>query len=241
MKIKIDLHTHTIASGHAYSTLKENIDAAMAEGMEVLGISEHAMMLPGSPDEIYFHNFKVIPERVGDLEILNGIEANIYNTKGMIDVDEALAEKLDYVIASLHSHCYEDAGVVKNTEAVLAAMRNPWVKIIGHPDDDRFPVDRKTLAAAAADNGIALELNNGTLHPKARRQGGKENILELLDVCKQYKTMLIVGSDSHICYEIGHLERAEAMLEQTDFPEEQLVNRSRKALNAVLNPKKHIL
>ena len=44
----IDLHTHTIVSGHAYSTIKEMACAAAAKNMTHLGISEHAPKMPGS-------------------------------------------------------------------------------------------------------------------------------------------------------------------------------------------------
>ena len=56
MKALIDLHTHTIVSGHAYSTVKENIEDAIKNGIKYLGLSEHAPAMPGGPHPFYFCN-----------------------------------------------------------------------------------------------------------------------------------------------------------------------------------------
>ena len=61
MKAIMDLHTHTLAAGHAYSTLLENIDAALAMGLQYLGMSEHGPTSPGGPHNFFFSNYKVIP------------------------------------------------------------------------------------------------------------------------------------------------------------------------------------
>lgn len=51
--MKIDLHTHTIISGHAYSTLKENIEAARARGLEAFAVTDHGPAMPGVLGEAY--------------------------------------------------------------------------------------------------------------------------------------------------------------------------------------------
>jgi len=51
-----DMHTHTIASGHAYSTIKEMAEAAQEKGIKLLGITEHSKNMPGSCHDIYFAN-----------------------------------------------------------------------------------------------------------------------------------------------------------------------------------------
>ena len=69
-KAIIDMHTHTVFGGHAYSTVKENIDEANEVGLKFLGISEHGIKMPGGPHEYFFHNLKVIPRQVGNVKIL---------------------------------------------------------------------------------------------------------------------------------------------------------------------------
>ena len=102
MKAIMDLHTHTLAAGHAYSTLLENIDAALAMGLQYLGMSEHGPTSPGGPHNFFFSNYKVIPRiydreentgRVipkpdGSLRLLCGVEANICSTNGELDLEE---------------------------------------------------------------------------------------------------------------------------------------------------------
>ena len=176
MRPLMDLHTHTLASGHAYSTLKENLEEAKKMGLKVLGTSEHARMMPGTAPLIYFQNFKVIPKEVDGVRLVNGIEANIFDEHGSIDVEEPILSKMDYIIASLHTPCIANLGIVKNTAALVGAAENPNVTVIGHPDDDRYP------------------------------------------------TMVLMGTDSHICYEIGHFEDSMALLRELDFPEEQVIN-----------------
>ena len=45
-KVLLDAHTHTVASGHAYSSLQEMAKAAADMGLEVLGITEHGPSVP---------------------------------------------------------------------------------------------------------------------------------------------------------------------------------------------------
>ena len=56
----IDIHTHSIASMHAYSTIREIATMAKEKGLALVGISDHAPALPGTFHEMYFRNFKVI-------------------------------------------------------------------------------------------------------------------------------------------------------------------------------------
>ena len=77
MKIELDVHTHTIASGHAFSTLQEMAQAAADKGLKVLGITEHSPGVPGTCHPIYFRNLHVVPRRMNGVELLLGAEINI--------------------------------------------------------------------------------------------------------------------------------------------------------------------
>ena len=123
---KMDLHTHTIASGHAYNTRNEMIAAAVEKGLEILAITEHAPAMPGSCQQIYFSNYKVLPRRHGDLTVLYGAELNILDYVGHVDLPEEILKELDVVVASIHPPCYVSGTVEENTSAYLGAMRNPY-------------------------------------------------------------------------------------------------------------------
>lgn len=233
MKLLFDLHTHTIASGHAYSTLQENISAAKAAGLQAYGFSDHTQTMPGAPDNIWFDNFKVIPRKIDGLWILRGAEVNLLNYEGEYDLEERIAQKQDYLIASMHSIVYTSGSRGENTRAVLQAMQSPYVKIIGHPDDDRYPVELDQLAGAAAQNGVLLELNNSSLRPGSTRVNGPVNARQMLLACMKHGTRIVVNTDSHISYDVGRFTEALALLQSVDFPEELVANCSLQRLHWV--------
>ena len=159
MKIFADLHTHTIASGHAYNTILEMIQGAAKKNLPVLGISDHAPSMRGTMDEIYFWCLKTIPREVEGVRVLFGCELNIMDYKGTIDLSQKALSRLDYTIASLHDLCLPFGTKEENTAAILGAMENPYVKIIGHPDDGRYPLDLETVVKAAKKHGKLVALS----------------------------------------------------------------------------------
>lgn len=235
MNIYMDLHTHTLASGHGYSTLKENIEAAKEVGLKYLGMSEHGPAMPGGPHEFFFSNFRCIPREHGDLRLFCGAEANVLDFEGHLDLEDGLLKRMDYVIASLHPVCMTPGSSEENTRASIMAMKNPYVKILGHPDDSRFPLHYDELVRAAKVENVALEVNNSSLHPQAARKGGRENIITLLETCMKYEAPIILGTDSHICYTVGKFEEALEVIREVGFPEELILNTQPDALPRLVN------
>ncbi len=225
MKGIIDLHTHALASGHAYSTVKENIEYAKINGLKYYGLSDHGIDMPGGPHLFYFHNLKVIPNEVDGVRILKGMEANIIDYDGNIDVEvDKYISGLDYVIASLHTVCLEPGTKEENTRATLNAMEHKLVKIIGHPDDGRYELDYEAVVKKAKEKNILLEVNNSSLNSGSFRPNARENYRELLSLCKEHKVRIILGSDAHICYQVGIFDNAQSLLEELDFPKELVIN-----------------
>lgn len=235
MDFLFDLHTHTIASGHAYSTLKENMEEAAAKGLLAYGFSDHSEAVPGSCKNIYFMNFKVIPRRFKDVLILRGVEANIIDFKGNLDIDNNVLGRLDYVIASLHTICINPGTLQENMDAYFGAMSNRFVKIIGHPDDGRYPIDHDELAKEAKKRGIVLELNNSSLNPNSARQNGRENAIRMLEAARKYGTNVICNTDSHYADSVGDFRNCDILLREMDFPQELILNNSMEKLKLVLN------
>ena len=122
MKIELDVHTHTIASGHAFSTLQEMAQAAAGKGLKVLGITEHSPGIPGTCHPIYFRNLHVVPRRMYGVELLLGAEINILDGKGNLDLDEDYMKMLDIRIAGIHSLCYEYGTIEENTHGMVQAI-----------------------------------------------------------------------------------------------------------------------
>ena len=238
MRLIADTHAHTIASGHAYSSLKEMAYAASKNGLEVLSLTEHAPQMPGSCQEIYFRNFNVIPREMHGVKLLLGTELNIMNPDGDLDLSESLCRNLDIVIASIHSPCYGlDHTREENTKAYTAVMKKPYVDIIGHPDDGRYEIDYEALIQGAKEYGKVLELNNHSMDPDCNRQNAVENDTVMLNLCKKYQVPVVMDSDAHFDLLIGEFDRARDLLEKLDFPEELVLNRSVDAIRKYVNRK----
>lgn len=223
---KLDLHTHTTVSGHAYNTLYELAQTAAKRGLTLLGCSDHGPAIPGSCHPIHFKNFKVIPRTLFGVKIMMGAELNIIDYEGKTDMEQGLIESLDYSIASLHTPCIQMGTSLQNTTAYLGAIKNTAIHIIGHPDDSRFPIDYDTLVAAAKEHRTLLEVNSSSLSPLSFRQGARENYKTMLKLCMQYGASIIINSDAHSEADVGNHIRAYELLEEIGFPQDLVVNSS---------------
>ena len=223
-KILLDVHTHTIMSGHAYSTLQEMVTAAQQKGLDILGITEHAPGIPGTCDPIYFRNLHVVPRQMGDLRLLLGAELNILDTKGTLDLDESYYERLDVRIAGIHLLCWEGGTIEENTDGMLAAIRNPWTQIIAHPGDGTADLLFEPIVLAAKETNTLLEINNSSLNPRRNKDLALVNNLEILRLCKRYEVPVILSSDAHFSHSIADYDFIWPLLAETEFPDELIMN-----------------
>lgn len=221
----LDIHMHTLASGHAYGTIREMARAAGEKGLELIGITEHGPGIPGTCDPIYFRNLDSVPRRLYGVEVFHGCEANVMND-GTIDVPKSAVDCLDYVIVGIHRLCYEDAGVEGNTENLISCMKNDRVFFVSHPDDDKTPLDYEGLVRAAGEYHVALELNNSSLLAPERRLNCLENYRRMLSLCQQYQVPIIVDSDAHDPSRVGRFQEARALLMDLDFDSRLILNTS---------------
>lgn len=226
LKYILDMHCHTVASGHAYSTVEEIVRGAKKNHVQVVGIADHAPKMPGSCHLFHFQNLKVIPREIEGVKLFFGVETNIMDYDGKIDMHEETLEMLDYAIASLHPPCIKPGSIRENTNALLQAINNKYVNIIGHPDDSRYPVDYEEVVKAARDNNVLLEINNSSLNPKGFRQDAKENIIKMLELCDKHRASIILSSDAHISLHVGIFNFCDTVIKETNFPKELIVNDS---------------
>ncbi|MCI8719283.1 MAG: phosphatase [Lachnospiraceae bacterium] len=231
-----DMHTHTIASGHAYSTIKEMAEAAQEKGIKLLGITEHSKNMPGSCQDIYFANLRVVDRKIGDVELALGVELNIMDYDGTVDMDEELIAKQDIVIASMHTPCIQPGTKEQNTHAYIKCCENPLIRIIGHPDDSYYPVDYDVLTDAAKRTSTLLEVNNNSLAGNFR-QNTWENTMEMLFLCKEKKVPVLIGSDAHFYTRVGAHSYAEKLMKDIDFPMELVMNLYPERLKEYINVK----
>ena len=226
MKIELDMHTHTLASGHAYSTLQEMARTGAEKGLKLLGITEHTPGIPGTCDPIYFRNLHVVSRQMYGVDLMLGAEINILDAKGNMDADEALMKRLDIRIAGIHLLCYEHGTKDENTFGMIQAIRHPYIQIISHPGDGTAELDFEPIVLASKECGTLLEINNSSLKPVRGKQDARTNNLEILRLCKQYEVPVILGSDAHISFDIANYQYVYELLQETEFPEPLIVNQS---------------
>ncbi len=220
----LDIHTHTIASGHAFGTIRENAQAGAEHGLKLVGTSEHGPSVKGSCGLLYFASSRRIPRELFGVEVITGVEANLLDD-GSIDIPEKLYRCLDYIMVGIHiGSFFSDHGIDGNTDLLIRSMQIEKVHFIAHPDTDKNPVDYDRLAKAASENRVALELNNSSLRKPYDRPGCYENYRKMLKACEKYGTFIVVSSDAHDPGEVGRFERAEALLEECQFPESLILN-----------------
>lgn len=224
MKLEVDTHCHTIASGHAYSTIIENVKIAAKKDLKLIAITEHGPSMPGGPHKYYFGNLDVIPREIDGVKILRGVEANIADYDGNLDLDDYYLKRLDIVLAGLHTHCYPGGDVNQNTRALIKAMENPYVDIIVHPGNPKFPIDIDRFVRASKENNVHIEINNSSF--VVSRKGSYENCILIAKKAAEYKTKISIGSDAHICYDVGNFENAKKVIEDAGISQENVLNTS---------------
>lgn len=237
MKFEADLHIHTVSSGHAYSTVLEIARAAADKGLAMIALTDHGPSMPGAPHAYHFSNQMAIPDYIYGVRVLKGIEANVIDREGTLDLDEARLAKLDIVLAGLHTLCAPYGTVEENTAMMIRALQNSWVDVLVHPGNPEYPVDEEAIVAAAAKHDVALEINNSSL--TVSRQGSMPHCDHIAGLAKSYGCKIMVGSDSHFALAVGDFGAAEELLRRNGITEQQVLNTSVEKVLAHLERRKN--
>ena len=199
-----DVHMHTVETD-GRNTIEEMAEAAREHGYKYMAITDHSKNLAfanGLDDKRAVEHIQRIRganETVGGINIFAGIEVDIL-ADGSLDLSDSVLEKMDMVIASVHSHFNQSEQEM--TDRLLKAIANPNVSIIGHPTGrlllrrDAYPFDMDSVLDAAARHKVAMELN---AYP------------DRLDLCdrhlrmaKQRGVKVVINTDSH---HTSHLDK----------------------------------
>ncbi|HSG09095.1 MAG TPA: DNA polymerase/3'-5' exonuclease PolX [Longimicrobiales bacterium] len=195
--IRGDLQMHsTWSDGKA--SLEEMARACRERGYEYLAITDHsqamAMVQGLTPERAreQWAEVEEVRERVTGIEILKSAEVDILKD-GTLDLPDEILEGLDVVVVSVHSFMDQDRNTM--TERVLRAIQHPEVDILAHPTGrllnrrEPFELDVEAILAAAAELGVAVELN------------ANPNRLDLSDVhvmrAKELGVKVVVSTDAH--------------------------------------------
>ena len=239
MKYALDLHTHTLASGHAYNTILEMAKAASELNLDILGITEHARSMPGTCEDIYFGNLKTVERQLYDVEVLLGVELNLIDYDGKVDMELHLLKQMDIAIASFHTPCIHPGTIEENTNCLVQACKNPYINVLGHPDDSTYPLDYETVIKAAKDTQTLVEINNSSISPQGFRKNAAANDVTILKLCRQYNVPIVIGSDAHFMTKVGAHQYAMKILDETGFPKELVYNYYPDLVRPFLNKYKY--
>lgn len=228
MHIVADLHTHTIASTHAYSTVYEMVRGAKAKGLIAIGITDHGPDMTDGPHEWHFSNLNIIPREIDGVAVIRGIEFNICPGGALDRMSEKSLEPVEFALASFHDCCFAPSTRAAHTEALEAVLHDKRVQAFGHLGNPKFDFDMEHIISQCNQYGKLVEINSNSF---AIRKGSRENCTKIARLCKKYQVPIVVDSDSHIEYTVGCVDNALEMLEEIGFPEELVVNSSRERLD----------
>jgi putative hydrolase len=239
MNFILDVHCHTVLSGHAYSTVGENAEHAAKIGLPYIGVSDHAPGMTGGAHLYNFTNLRSLPDEINGVRVFKGAECNIMTEDGKLDLEADLLAKMDFVIASFHRGTFPPQNREIHTRTMIAAMENnPDMHILGHPGCFFFPIDIEAVVKAAARTHTIIEINNQSLNPDSYRYHGQEIFLEILHFCKKYDVAVLASSDAHFHTNVGNLERAKDVILKSGIGEEQVLNTCvNRFLNAIQKKK----
>lgn len=235
MNISVDTHTHSIASGHAYSTIDDLALAARDRGLSGFVLSDHGPDLGGAPHRYHFGNLKTIPKIIFDVRFYTGIESNILNQKGDTDIPLQYGETLDFILAGFHELCFPPQNEKENTKALIAAIANPFVDAVSHPGNGAFPINIDAAVEAAKAYNKVLEINNASFRV---RSGSKENCRLIAQKCMEKGVLMCCGSDAHYRTDIGIFTEALTILEEVNAAPENIINSSVEKFEAFVEERK---
>ncbi len=217
--LTVDFHVHTFFSHCGIHTHLEMLKRGKELGMDAVAITDHGPELEARSTGPFWDRLNVPVEGI---RLLKGMECNLSNDRGDIDLQKKYLPYMDIVLLGLHPNTEKGLGEAVYTDMLIAAIeKNPTIDIITHPNDASYPVEFQRLALAAKRNGIALELNNSkTLLQRI----GDEVTSQLIRVCKDVECRMAICSDAHAIEELGRDDSVRPLLEQEKFPSELIIN-----------------
>lgn len=251
--IACDIHTHTLYSRHAYSTITENVAWCQRTGIEVLGSSDHLSSMLFTEQDIrnfqFFMNVGVWPRMWGNVLVLRGAEVDILSLEGKLfgqdlpcptnlvgtpyvrdlSLFERVTANLDYLVASVHGADFAAGATTAQATAMYTkVLENPRVMVLGHTGRSGVAYDVDEVLTVARELGKCIEINNHSL--QSSRAATHTACRTIAERCAELGVNIVVSSDAHIAQDLGRFDCATSMLEEIHFPEELIANRNRAAL-----------
>jgi len=198
MDILVDLHTHSVASGHAYSTIAELAQGAAARGLAAFAVTDHGPGLPQGPHLYYFLNQYRLAKMALPCCVLTGVEDDLTGPDGVPYLPDEALRQLDIVLLGPHPYAWaRTASPQAITTGLLRAMENPRIKGITHPVNAWQALDVKAIVQQAAATRTAVEFN------LTKITGLEQRLHQFLDWVNEFNAPLMINSDAHCADEVG--------------------------------------
>lgn len=244
-----DLHTHTTASLHAYSTLKENLDIAKERGLKYIAITDH-----------YFHDGSVVNQKNETARIqylekrVNMYETDIYVFGGAeFNLNHPIAyweklKNLSWKLLGLHSWfvdipwaTLEDIYGYFQSEAdkhhAFAHIEREIEKLnhgaYNTDDGELHPEVKRFLCAMcdlAKEKNKFLEVNESSI---LTNKYCEARMRYWLKYAKQNRNLISMGTDTHYCMDVGIFTKVLSLLNEVDYPKELILNCNQNMLEAL--------
>lgn len=229
-----DFHTHTVFSPHAYSTITENAAAAAKCGMVAVACTDHGEATPDTGHHWHFTNMRILPPCIEGVRVLRGMEANVMDFTGRIDMSPKIRQQMELVIASMHTGTMPQGSVEEITQAWAAVAADPDIDIIGHSGTPFYAFDYESVIPLFGQYGKVVEINEGSFRV---RKDSYENCKRIAQLCKQHGVRIAVNSDAHFHTHVGQFAESVNMLSEIGFPPELIINNSRESINTFFKEK----
>ncbi len=216
-----DLHAHSLFSSCGLHSIIEMLTKAEQRGLKAQAITDHGPFLGRKPSSTFFER---LDNPVEGILLLKGMECNVINEDGEIDVIDKFMQWYDVILTGFHYFEKKDSSPSYYSEIMTKAIiKNPCIDIIVHPNAPGYLMDFRIITESAAEYDVAVELNNAKLN---LGRSSEEETIGLIEACKNAGCKVAVNTDAHALNEVGCHEKIERLLNKTGFPEERIVNRT---------------
>jgi len=224
-----DLHSHSDWSDGG-SPIEEMAMTAMELGHEYLVLTDHSPRLTvanGLSSARLAQQLEVVDAVNGhlggdDFRLLKGIEVDILDD-GSLDQTDTMLERLDVVVASVHSKLAMEAAAM--TRRMVAAVRQPRTNVLGHCTGrlvkgnrgirKQSTFDAEAVFAACAENEVAVEINS-----RPERSDPPD---ELIEVALEAGCLFSIDSDAHAPGQLDFLQYGAERAQRLGVPLERIV------------------
>ena len=216
-----DLHAHSLFSSCGLHSIVEMLTASKKAGLKAQAITDHGPFLGRKTSSTFFER---LDNPVDGIILLKGMECNVIDEDGNIDVIPKFMQWYDVLLLGFHNFEPRDAEPSYYSGIMIKAIRkNPCIDIIVHPNAPHYTMDFNAIAQAAAAEDVAVELNNAKT---MLGRSSAEQTESLIRACMDAGCSVAVNTDAHALNEVGNTEVMEKLLKKNGFPEERIVNRS---------------